>query len=103
MFPPDRPFSQLNRIDNELREIGAAVHSSDGPRHDPIRGNIGNMVVTQPIDVVAIDDGSEGASTGDLFEITTSQRMASAMTGSLLTSLLGEYHTASAQEAADVS
>lgn len=43
-----------------------------------------------PVDV-AVAGGSEGANDGnELFEITTGQRMMSAMTGSLLTSLLGE-------------
>lgn len=85
MLRPDRPLHMPHVPDDELREMATAVHSSNGQRHDRTAGNAVNMAVTQPV-----GDGSKPASTGDIFEITTSQRMMSAMTGSILTSLLGE-------------
>lgn len=49
------------------------------------------MAVAQSADI-AVGGASEGPSGSDVFEITTTQRMASALTGSLFTSLLGKHH-----------
>lgn len=63
----------------------AAVQPSSGQRHDRTGGNDDNSpnmaAPTHP-----------GAVNSDSLEITTGQRMVSAMAGSLLTSLLGESH-----------
>jgi hypothetical protein len=100
MLRPYRPSSQLDAADDELRPVATAVHSSYGQKHDRIdkHHTAHIMAVTQLADGGGggSGSGSEGAGGSNLYEITTGQRMASAMTGSLLTSLLGECRIPSA-------
>ncbi|KAF4124896.1 solute carrier family 25, member 39/40 [Geosmithia morbida] len=75
--------------------MGPAVQTSEGQWHDrpvgagaAILSMAGSATPPPPPGDVVVARGSEGASGSDLFEITTGQRMMSAMSGSLLTSLL---------------
>lgn len=95
MLGRERHFPENHPLDNELKPMAAAVYSSNGQEHDRIDRHSGTvkMAATQPVDI-AVGGGSDGVGGSDVLEITVGQRMMSAMSGSLLTSLLGKYHVA---------
>lgn len=62
----------------------AALQSSSGESHDRAFGS--NADMAQSLNMAAANSG-DGK---DIFEVTTGQKMLSAISGSLLTSLLGK-------------